>query len=96
MFITNSFELHEIIIHVIFLQISILDRTHFFLETLKVNADVHALPVNLHLTVYITCYWIAQAEPKVTLHHLQALLLCIVTGELHKLIHKPGNYKSQE
>lgn len=77
-------------------EISILDRTHFFLETLKVNADVHALPVNLHLTVYITCYWIAQAEPKVTLHHLQALLLCIVTGELHKLIHKPGNWNSIE
>ncbi|XP_078275880.1 single-strand DNA endonuclease ASTE1-like isoform X2 [Rhinoraja longicauda] len=77
-------------------EISILDRTCFLLETLKVKADVHALPANLQLTVYITCYWVAHAEPKVTLHHLQALLLCIVTGELHKLIYKPGNGTSTE
>ncbi|XP_051871456.1 protein asteroid homolog 1 [Pristis pectinata] len=77
-------------------EISILDRTCFLLETLKVKTDVQALPANLHLTVYITCYWVAHAEPKVTPHHLQALLLCIVTGELHKLINKPGNSNPME
>ncbi|XP_069767190.1 single-strand DNA endonuclease ASTE1 isoform X2 [Narcine bancroftii] len=77
-------------------EISILDRTCFLLETLKVNVDVQALPANLHLTVYITCYWVVHAEPKVTLHHLQALLLCIVTGELHKLKNKSGDKNSME
>ncbi|XP_062925701.1 protein asteroid homolog 1 [Mobula hypostoma] len=77
-------------------EISILDRTCFLLETLEVKTDVQALPASLHLTVYITCYWVVHAEPKVTLHHLQALLLSIVTGELHKLICKTGNNKLME
>ncbi|XP_067857946.1 single-strand DNA endonuclease ASTE1 isoform X2 [Heptranchias perlo] len=77
-------------------EIPMLDRINFLLETLKVKPDVQALPAHLHLTVAVTCYWVTHAEPKVTLHHLQALLLCIVTGELHKIIHKPDNRSSEE
>ncbi|XP_067910213.1 single-strand DNA endonuclease ASTE1 isoform X2 [Heterodontus francisci] len=72
------------------------DRISFLLDTLRVKPDVQALPAHLQLTVAATCYWVNHAEPKVTLCHLQALLLCIVTGELHKIINKPGNWSSEE
>ncbi|XP_020369006.2 protein asteroid homolog 1 [Rhincodon typus] len=77
-------------------EISLSDRISFLLDVLSVKPDVLALPAHLQLTVAVTCYWVVHAEPKVTLHHLQALLLCIVTGELNKIIHKPGNSGSDE
>ncbi|XP_041039685.1 protein asteroid homolog 1 isoform X1 [Carcharodon carcharias] len=77
-------------------KISTSDRISFLLDTLRTKPDVLALPAHLQLTLAVTCSWVAHAEPKVTLYHLQALLLCIVTGELHKIIHKPGNSSSEE
>ncbi|XP_043575527.1 protein asteroid homolog 1-like isoform X1 [Chiloscyllium plagiosum] len=77
-------------------EISLSDRIHFLLDVLQAKPDVLALPAHLQLTVAVTCYWVAHVEPKVTLHHLQALLLCIVTGELNKIIQKPGNSSFDE
>uniref|UniRef100_UPI00398E6023 single-strand DNA endonuclease ASTE1-like isoform X2 n=1 Tax=Pristiophorus japonicus TaxID=55135 RepID=UPI00398E6023 len=74
-------------------EISMSDRISFLLDTLKVKPTVQTVPAHLRLTVAATCYWIAHAEPRVTLHHLQALLLCIVTGELHKL---SGNWRCEK
>ncbi|XP_038652487.1 protein asteroid homolog 1 [Scyliorhinus canicula] len=77
-------------------EISMSGRINFLVDTLRAKSDVQALPAHLQLTVAATCSWVAHAEPKITLHHLQALLLCIVTGELHKIIHKSGNSGSEE
>ncbi|XP_078055904.1 single-strand DNA endonuclease ASTE1 [Mustelus asterias] len=77
-------------------EVSTLDRINFLLDILSAKSDVLALPAHLQLTVAVTCSWVVHVEPRVTLHHLQALLLCIVTGELHKLIHKPDNSSSVE
>ncbi|GCC35171.1 hypothetical protein chiPu_0013653 [Chiloscyllium punctatum] len=77
-------------------EISLSDRIHFLLDVLQAKPDVLALPAHLQLTVAVTCYWVAHVEPRVTLYHLQALLLCIVTGELNKIIQKPGNSSFDE
>ncbi|XP_039380038.1 protein asteroid homolog 1 isoform X2 [Mauremys reevesii] len=61
------------------------DRLKLLLETLGVKASIlQPIPSPLWLPVAVTCYWMRYSEPKVKLHHLQALLLGMVFGELHK------------
>ncbi|XP_007899893.2 protein asteroid homolog 1 [Callorhinchus milii] len=67
-------------------EISASVKASYLLEALEVKPDVLPLPAHLQLPVIITCYWMTHAEPRVTLFHLQALLLCFMTGELHKMI----------
>ncbi|XP_038247904.1 protein asteroid homolog 1 isoform X4 [Dermochelys coriacea] len=60
------------------------------LETLGVKASIlQPIPSPLWLPVAVTCYWTRYSEPKVKLHHLQALLLGMVFGELHRTSSSP-------
>ncbi|NXL66447.1 ASTE1 protein, partial [Chordeiles acutipennis] len=66
-------------------------RQMLLLETLGVKmSSLEGIPSHLQLPVAVTCYWIHCSEPKVKLHQLKALLLMIVSGELHRIISDPG------
>ncbi|XP_009082896.1 PREDICTED: protein asteroid homolog 1-like [Acanthisitta chloris] len=62
------------------------------LETLGLKMSLlESIPSHLQLPVAVTCYWIHCAEPKVKLHQLKALLLMIVSGELHRITEDPDS-----
>lgn len=66
-------------------------RQLLLLETLGVKMSLlESVPAHLQLPVAVTCYWTRCSEPKVNLHHLKALLLMIVSGELHRITDDPG------
>lgn len=66
-------------------------RQMLLLETLGVKMSfLESIPSHLQLPVAVTCYWICCSEPKVKLHQLKALLLMIVSGELHRITNDPG------
>ncbi|NXJ78689.1 ASTE1 protein, partial [Trogon melanurus] len=59
-------------------------RQTLLLDTLGVKMSfLESIPSHLQLALAVTCYWVHHSEPKVELHHLKALLLMIVSGELH-------------
>ncbi|NWS57666.1 ASTE1 protein, partial [Chunga burmeisteri] len=65
-------------------------RQMLLLETLGVKMSfLESLPSHLQLPVAVTCYWLCRSEPKVKLHQLKALLLMIVSGELHRITNDP-------
>ncbi|XP_009278819.1 PREDICTED: protein asteroid homolog 1 [Aptenodytes forsteri] len=65
-------------------------RQMLLLETLGVKMSLlESIPSHLQLPVAVTCYWICCSEPKVKLHQLKALLLMIVSGELHRITNDP-------
>ncbi|XP_049672268.1 protein asteroid homolog 1 [Accipiter gentilis] len=65
-------------------------RQMLLLETLGVKMSfLESIPSHLQLPVAVTCYWIFCSEPKVKLHQLKALLLMIVSGELHRITNDP-------
>ncbi|KFO06753.1 Protein asteroid 1, partial [Balearica regulorum gibbericeps] len=65
-------------------------RQMFFLETLGVKMSfLESIPSHLQLPIAVTCYWIRCSEPKIKLHHLKALLLMIVSGELQRITNDP-------
>ncbi|KFO70809.1 Protein asteroid 1, partial [Cuculus canorus] len=65
-------------------------RQMLLLETLGVKmSSLEPFPSHLQLPVAVTCYWICHSEPKVKLHQLKALLLMIVSGELHRITNDP-------
>lgn len=65
-------------------------RLMLLLETLGVKMSfLESIPSHLQLPVAVTCYWIRCSEPKVKLHQLKALLLMIVSGELHRITNEP-------
>ncbi|NXV79897.1 ASTE1 protein, partial [Atlantisia rogersi] len=65
-------------------------RQMFLLETLGVKMSfLESIPSHLQLPVAVTCYWMRCSEPKVKLHQLKALLLMIVSGELHRITTDP-------
>ncbi|NXQ85692.1 ASTE1 protein, partial [Nyctibius grandis] len=65
-------------------------RQMLLLETLGVKMSfLESIPSHLQLPVAVTCYWIRCSEPKVKLHQLKALLLMIVSGELHRITNDP-------
>lgn len=66
-------------------------RLMLLLETLGVKMGfLESIPSHLQLPVAVTCYWIRCSEPKVKLHQLKALLLMIVSGELHRITNESG------
>ncbi|NWY52479.1 ASTE1 protein, partial [Chionis minor] len=65
-------------------------RQMLLLETLGVKMSfLESIPSHLQLPIAVTCYWIRCSEPKVKLHQLKALLLMIVSGELHRITNDP-------
>ncbi|NXJ09120.1 ASTE1 protein, partial [Odontophorus gujanensis] len=65
-------------------------RQLLLLETLGVKMSLlESVPAHLQLPVAVTCCWTRCSEPKVSLHHLKALLLMIVSGELHRITNDP-------
>ncbi|XP_006158568.1 protein asteroid homolog 1 isoform X1 [Tupaia chinensis] len=73
-------------------ELSLDSRQTLLLETLKVGqTTLEPVPASLKLPVAITCYWLQHVEAKVKLHHLQALLLGMLTGPLHAMVSSPGN-----
>lgn len=66
-------------------------RQMLLLETLGVKMSfLEPVPSHLQLPVAVTCYWVRCSEPKVKLHQLKALLLMIVSGELHRITNDLG------
>ncbi|XP_015709532.2 protein asteroid homolog 1 [Coturnix japonica] len=71
-------------------EVPVLRRQLLLLETLGVKMNLlESVPAHLQLPVAVTCYWTRCSEPKVNLHHLKALLLMIVSGELHRITNDP-------
>ncbi|XP_029445201.1 protein asteroid homolog 1 [Rhinatrema bivittatum] len=71
-------------------EVSLAERLQLLLEPLQVEAIVlETFPDPLRLPVAVLCYWVRHCEPKVKLHHFQALLMGIICGELHKLTFNP-------
>ncbi|XP_059584774.1 protein asteroid homolog 1 isoform X2 [Alligator mississippiensis] len=67
------------------------DRLKLLLETLGVKFSIlEPIPSHLQLPLAVTCYWTRYSEPIVKLHHLKALLLGIVFGELQRTTSSPG------
>ncbi|NWR93382.1 ASTE1 protein, partial [Furnarius figulus] len=65
-------------------------RQKLLLETLGVKMSfLESVPSHLQLPAAVTCYWLRCSEPKVKLHQLKALLLMIVSGELHRINDEP-------
>ncbi|XP_014793256.1 PREDICTED: protein asteroid homolog 1 [Calidris pugnax] len=65
-------------------------RQTLLLETLGVKMSLlESIPSHLQLPVAVTCHWICCSEPKVKLPQLKALLLMIVSGELHRITNDP-------
>ncbi|XP_063181366.1 protein asteroid homolog 1 [Chroicocephalus ridibundus] len=65
-------------------------RRMLLLETLGVKPSIlESIPSHLQLPVAVTCYWICCSEPKVNSHQLKALLLTMVSGELHRITNDP-------
>ncbi|NXG21405.1 ASTE1 protein, partial [Grallaria varia] len=61
-------------------------RQKLLLETLGVKRSfLESIPSHLQLPAAVTCYWIRCSEPKIKLLQLQALLLMIVSEELHRI-----------
>ncbi|XP_052552267.1 protein asteroid homolog 1 isoform X2 [Tympanuchus pallidicinctus] len=81
----DGFSLDELV------QVPMSHRQLLLLETLGVKMSLlESVPAHLQLPVAVTCYWTRCSEPKVNLHHLKALLLMIVAGELHRITNEPG------
>ncbi|MEE6466262.1 hypothetical protein FKM82_006885 [Ascaphus truei] len=71
-------------------EVSLANRLKLLLDTLEVNRSVlESVPPAHRLTVAVTCYWVSRADPKVKLHHLKALIMGIVCGDIHKMLNKP-------
>ncbi|NXX21250.1 ASTE1 protein, partial [Podargus strigoides] len=67
-------------------EVPVLHRQMLLLETLGVKMSfLESVPSHLQLPVAVTCYWVCCSEPKIKLHQLKALLLMIVSGELHRI-----------
>ncbi|XP_078520003.1 single-strand DNA endonuclease ASTE1 [Lissotriton helveticus] len=61
------------------------------LEALEVKSSIlDPLPSHLMFPVAITCYWVNHCEPKVRLHHLYALLMGMVFGEMQRIVSSQG------
>uniref|UniRef100_UPI003AAC8E4B single-strand DNA endonuclease ASTE1-like n=1 Tax=Centroberyx gerrardi TaxID=166262 RepID=UPI003AAC8E4B len=60
-------------------------RLQVFLEALGVQPTrLSGLPPHLRLPVAVTCYWMREASPPPDRSLLQALMLGLVTGEMHR------------
>ncbi|KAE8596906.1 hypothetical protein XENTR_v10016277 [Xenopus tropicalis] len=70
-------------------------RLKLLLDTLEIKTAILAsVPPAHHLPVAVTCYWVRYADPKVKLHHLKALLMGSVCGELYDMfLTAEGNSK---
>ncbi|NWR66965.1 ASTE1 protein, partial [Bucorvus abyssinicus] len=71
-------------------EVPLSSRQMLLLETLGVKMSfLKLVPSHLQLPVAVTCYWICSSEPKVKLPQLKALLLTMVSGELHRITVDP-------
>lgn len=67
------------------------EHLKLLLEVLEVKSSLlDPLPSYLMFPVAITCYWVNHCEPKVKLHHLYALLMGIVFGEMQRMVSSQG------
>ncbi|KAM4689024.1 single-strand DNA endonuclease ASTE1-like [Discoglossus pictus] len=72
-------------------EISLETRLKLLTDTLEVDKLIlESVPPAHHLTVAVTCYWFNHANPDVRPHHLRALILGLVCGEVYKKLTKPG------
>lgn len=77
----------------IYFQLSLARRQILLLETLKVKQHIlDPVPDTLKLPIAISCYWLQHMEARAKLHHVQALLLGMLTGPLHAMIYSSGRY----
>ncbi|XP_076866852.1 single-strand DNA endonuclease ASTE1 [Brachyhypopomus gauderio] len=61
-------------------------RLQVLMDTLQVthHPDSLSIPVNLHLAMYVTCYWLKHAQPEPKAETYWALLIGFVYGELSR------------
>ncbi|XP_057593893.1 protein asteroid homolog 1 isoform X2 [Hippopotamus amphibius kiboko] len=72
-------------------ELSLARRQTLLLETLQVKqSTLDPVPAALKLPVAVSCYWLQHAEATAELHHLQALLLGMLMGPLHAMMHSPS------
>ncbi|XP_054027163.1 protein asteroid homolog 1 [Dryobates pubescens] len=66
-------------------------RQALLLGTLGVQmSSLAAVPSHLQLPAAVTCHWLRCSEPPVRSHQLKALLLMMVSGELHRTATRAG------
>ncbi|KAM3928510.1 single-strand DNA endonuclease ASTE1 [Leptodactylus fuscus] len=75
-------------------QLSLETRFRLLLRGLDMKmTDLDLMPPTYKLTLAIVSYWIRQAEPKVKLYHLKALIMGIVCGEAFNIDNKPEEHE---
>ncbi|XP_001379832.1 protein asteroid homolog 1 [Monodelphis domestica] len=71
-------------------------RQILLLETLKVKEGVlDPIPSSLKLPVAVTCFWLQSLQSRAKLNHVQALLVGMLCGQLHKMTSEPDNEELQ-
>lgn len=66
-----------------FTQVSVAVQQGILLEVLGMKeSSLAPVPVHLKLAIAVTAFWLRNAKPVPSAHQLQALLLCMVYGEL--------------
>ncbi|XP_053324125.1 protein asteroid homolog 1 [Spea bombifrons] len=71
-------------------ELSLGTRVKLLLDTLGVRLNfLESVPPAHRLTVAVTCFWVRNANPKVRLHHLRALVMGIICGEAGKMLNTP-------
>ncbi|XP_020842923.1 single-strand DNA endonuclease ASTE1 [Phascolarctos cinereus] len=73
-------------------ELSLSKRKILLLETLKVKEGIlDPIPASLKLPIAVTCFWLQSLEAKVKRYHVQALLMGMLCGQLHKMTSEPDN-----
>ncbi|XP_074051905.1 single-strand DNA endonuclease ASTE1 isoform X2 [Macrotis lagotis] len=73
-------------------ELSLSKRKTLLLETLKVKEGIlDPFPASLKLPIAVTCFWLQSLETKAKLYHLQALLMGMLYGQLHKMTRELDN-----
>ncbi|XP_043824458.1 protein asteroid homolog 1 [Dromiciops gliroides] len=73
-------------------ELSLSKRKILLLETLKVKESIlDPIPASLKLPIAVTCFWLQSLEAKAKLHHVQALLMGMLCGQLYKMTSEPDN-----
>ncbi|XP_036614579.1 protein asteroid homolog 1 [Trichosurus vulpecula] len=73
-------------------ELSLSKRKILLLETLRVKEGIlEPIPASLKLPMAVTCFWLQSLEAKPRLYHVQALLMGMLSGQLHKITSEPDN-----
>ncbi|KAM4705106.1 single-strand DNA endonuclease ASTE1 [Rhinophrynus dorsalis] len=73
-------------------ELSVAIRLKLLLDTLDIKLGaLESVPPSHRLAVAAASYWVRYADPKVKLHHLKALIIGMVCGEMYEMLDNPDS-----